>query len=307
MKIAEAENYEFLKIYDYISTKMIKTFIIVLLICGIFWGVIRQQNTMPPRLKLANKLNTAKIDNIEINSTAMSEKKFIPNENKQPKDAVSVEADHAIIQTNAILSHTSSINFTWNDRKLIPITADEHHSNNAQRKKLSFPDAVWKGRKFIITTTAEKHSEIAQRKTFSSPDAVNTKENTNESKQQSPSENQSDILTEPDKVHCPLVEKIQQTAQQINDAFLYEGTYRIVSYEPVFQDSDVNWLVGVRDIVAGSSDEAIYMAGMAIRETNHLKNEYAEMLDGPFTLFACYYGPGDIIALGIWDKVSVEE
>lgn len=145
---------------------MIKKFIIALLICGVFWGIIRQQNHMPARLKLANKLNTTKIDNKEIKSTAMSGKKFIPNENKQPKDAVSVEVDHAIIQTNAVISHTSSINFTWNDRKFIPITADEYHSNNAQRKKLSSSDAVWNGRKFIITTTAENHSEIAQRKHF---------------------------------------------------------------------------------------------------------------------------------------------
>ena len=286
---------------------MIKKFIIVLFIYGVFWGVIRQQNHMSARLELANKLNTTKKDNKEIKSTAMPGKTFISNENKQPKDAVSVEVDHAIIQTNAVISHTPNINFTWNDRKLIPITADQHHSNNAQKKKLSSPDAVWNGRKFIITTTAKNDPEIAQKKTLSSPDAVNdTKENTNESNQQSHSENHTDTSIEPDKVHCPLVEKIQQMAQQINEAFLYEDTYRIVSYEPVFQDSNLDWLVGATGIVAGSSDEAIYMAGIAISNTNHPKNEYAEVLDGPYTLFACYYGPGDIIALGIWDKVLIE-
>jgi hypothetical protein len=139
-----------------------------------------------------------------------------------------------------------------------------------------------------------------------------SKKNKNESKQQRPSENQGNTPVEPDKVRCPLVEKIQKTAQQINDSFLYEGTYRIVSYEPVFQDSDMSWLVGVRGIIAGSSDEAIYMAGIAISETNHHINEYAEMLDGqafslPAGVFACYYGSGDIIALGIRDKMPIEE
>lgn len=292
---------------------MKKKLIIILLLCGVFFAVIRQQNHMPARLKIANKSNPKKIDFKEIKLIAMSGKKFVPNEKKYHKAAVPFEVDNAIIQTNDSVPPAASINFTWNDdRKLIPIKADEHHSDDAQRKKLSSPDAVWNGRRFIVTTTAKTHSEIAQEKLLSSPDTVNdTKENSNESKPQNQSDNQNDTTIEPDKVRCPLIEKIQQSSQQINDAFLYEDTYRIVSYEPVFQDSDVNWLVGVRGIVAGSSDEAIYMAGIAVSETSHHINEYAEVLDGrPFslpTVFACYYGLGDIIALGIPDEVSVEE
>ncbi len=284
---------------------MIKKFIIISLICCFLWGVIRQQNHILPRLKLANQINTTKIDNKEI----------IPNENTQQKDAASVEVDHAIIQTNAVISPASSINSTLNDHKLISITTEELSSNNVQWNKLVSPDAMWNARKFIITTKAEKHAEISQSKTFSSSSAVNdTKENTNESKQQSQSETQNNDSSEPNKIRCPLVEKIQQTAQKNNEAFFSDGSYTVLTHDPAFQDSNLVWLVGVKGIVAGSSDEAIYMAGIATSNINLRKNEYAEKVDeskfntgGLFTFFVCNYGSGDIMAIGVWDKMFVDE
>lgn len=273
----------------------------VILICGILWGIIRQQNYIPPRLKLANKISTTKIDNKEINSTAISGKKFIPYENKQSKEVVSVEDDHTTIQTNAGISDTSSINSTLNDPKLNSITTEEHY--NVQRKKLISPDAAWNARKFIITTTAKNHYVIND-----------IQDNTNEAAQQKQSENESDTSIEPDRVHCPLVEKIQQTAQKANEAFLSHDTYTVLSHDPAFQESNLVWLVGVTGIVAGSSDEAIYMAGIAASKTNLRKTEYAEKLDesvfdsgGLFDFFVCYYGPGDIMAVGVWDKMFVDE
>lgn len=101
-----------------------------------------------------------------------------------------------------------------------------------------------------------------------------------------------------DKILCPSVEKIQQASQQINDAFLYDGTYRITTSAPVFEESNLSWLVGVNDIVAGSSDEAIEIAKATANKTNHKKNEYAEVLTGPINYYVCHYGPGDVGAIG---------
>jgi hypothetical protein len=279
--------------------KVINKFIMVILICDVLWGVIIQQNLIPLRLKLTNKISTTKIDNKEINSTAISGKKFILYENKQSKEAAPFEVEHVTIPTNASISNTSSINVTLNDRELTPMTTD---SNNTQSKNLSSPDAVWNARKFIITTTAKNYYAV---------DDIQA--NTNESKPQRQSENESNTSTEPDQVHCPLVEKVQQTAQKINEAFLTDGTYVIISHDPVFQDSNLDWLVGATGIVAGSSDEAIYMAGITTSKTNLRKNEYAAKVDKAFTsgglyaFFVCYYEPGNIMAVGVWDKMFVDE
>lgn len=107
-----------------------------------------------------------------------------------------------------------------------------------------------------------------------------------------------------DKIPCPSIEKIQQASQLINNAFLYDGTYRMVTSEPAFQESNLSWTVGVNDIVAGSSDEAIEIAKTTASKANHKKNEYAEVLIGPYlTAYTCKYGPGDVGAIGIdWDK-----
>lgn len=265
---------------------MIKKLIIVLLVCGVFWGLIRQPNLTTVISKVADKLNKTKINNIEIKPTIVSENKFIPDEIKQPTNVVIVESDHVIsddkiktnsildgnyskkngfhgdkiIQTNAAASFASSINVTWNDVKL-----------------------------FVITTS------------------VNHNDNTDRSKQQIQSGDQSSASIKTNKVRCPSVKKIQQAAQQINDAFLYDGTYRLMTYGPAFQDSNLTWLVGVRGIEAGSTDEAIYKAIIAASETNYHTVEYAEIIEGPFTLYFCSYGPGDIIAGGIRNEVLVEE
>lgn len=109
-----------------------------------------------------------------------------------------------------------------------------------------------------------------------------------------------------DKITCPSVEKVQQESQQINNPFLYDGTYRITSSAPVFKESDIYWIVGVTDIVADSSDEAIEIAKTTASNTNHKKNEYAEALSGPYlTLYMCNYGPGDVGAVAIdWNKTQ---
>lgn len=108
-----------------------------------------------------------------------------------------------------------------------------------------------------------------------------------------------------DKIPCPSIEKIQQASQQINNPFLYDGTYRITTSAPVFQESNLSWVVGVNDIVAGSSDEAIDIARTTASNANHKKHEYAEVLAGPcFNLYMCHYGPGDVSAVGIDRDIS---
>lgn len=179
-------------------------------------------------------------------------------------------------------------------KKFIPYV-NKQPKNAVSKEMFSSSDAAWSGREFIISTKI----------------TIEIKGNT--SKQQRQSENESDVSTEPDEVHCPLVEKIQKTAQQINQAFLSRGSYGITSLNPVFQDGNLDWLVGAVGIVAGSSDEAIYKAGIATSKTNIRKNEYAEKLDksvrshGLHAFFVCYYGPGDIIAIGVWNKMFIDK
>lgn len=265
--------------------------IIILLICGFIFRLLWKQNHIPTRLVASYKHKTIITNDNEIKTIALPINKFTSKNNKA-NETVSVQMDPVIIQNNA-----SQLR---NDQPLIPTTSVEYISNSTKSKKFLSSEAVWNGRRFIVTTDAKNHVKAEKIKIISPLNNTNT--NTNK----------SDTTIEPAKVRCPLVEKIQKAAQQINDSFFYEGTYRIVSYEPVFDDNDMSWLVGVRGIVAGSSDEAIYMANIAVSETNQHINEYAETLDGqPFslpTIFACYYGPGDIMALGIRDdEVPIEE
>ena len=266
---------------------MIKKLIIAVFVCGVLWGLIRQLNHMPDRSKLANQPNKEQINNTEIRSTAVPGKKFIPDEIRKPKNVVTAEAAHVIsdnqiktnpksdgniaaridihgdkiIQTDADTPLTANINFTWNGVKLIALTATAKHSDNAQNKKISLPEA-----------------------------ANNTKVNTDISKQESQSEDQSGTEVKTDKVRCPSVENIQLEAQKISEAILVNGIYAVMTSDPAFQDSDLTWLVDVKIIAADSSDEAIYKAIIAVSETNYHKIEYAEIMEGmevPVTLYFC--------------------
>src|SRR5579862_6653734 len=185
---------------------MSKKLILILLICYVFFGLVRQLNHTSAKSTLANKLNMAKINNKQIESISVSENKFIHDEVKQPKDAVDIQVDHVIsdeqmknnsvsdvnyldknevqedeiIQAKAAISHAFSRNFTLHYVNAIAFIAAGKHSTNAQMKKLFTPDAV---------------------------NDVN--ENTDISNRQNQSDNQNDTSMTTDKVHCPSVETIQ--------------------------------------------------------------------------------------------------
>ena len=273
-----------------------------LIICGAVWGAIRQQDHIIPRLKPENKINTTKIpstehpiDNAEIKWNVISGKKFIPYEYKKSKESAPVQVDDVTIQTNYDISDTSIKNYRLNNRELSHTITEE----NDQKKKFVSPNTMWNARKFIIISADKKHY------------AVNDiQDNKNESEQQ----NINDPTVKPDIVHCPSVEQIKQSAQTINEADFYHSTYGVYSHDPAFQESNLIWLVGVTGIVAGSSDEAIYLARINISNTNICKYEYTKKLDqsvfdtgGLFDIFVCYYGPSDIMAVGVTDKVLIDE
>ena len=106
------------------------------------------------------------------------------------------------------------------------------------------------------------------------------------------------VYAKNDKIPCPSVEKIQQVSQQIDDAFLYDGTYRIATSTPAFQESSLSWIVGVKDIMAGSSDKAIEIAKITASTINHKKTDYAEPLAAGVNIYICKYGPGDVGVAG---------
>lgn len=108
-----------------------------------------------------------------------------------------------------------------------------------------------------------------------------------------------------DKIRCPSINKIQQTAQQINSISKSNGYYSVFALLPVFQENGLLWFVIMDKISAQSYDEAIMLGKDAVQKTSARNQDYAEKGSwGALSGDICTYGIGEIYALGVHMNLS---
>jgi hypothetical protein len=99
-----------------------------------------------------------------------------------------------------------------------------------------------------------------------------------------------------DPVPCPSLTSIQQTFQNISSARRdATGKYEVSSRGPVFQENNLYWDVSVENVVAKSFYHAVKIGRETVQSASTQQNQNADQND---TLYICYYGPGEIQAVG---------
>lgn len=276
---------------------MIKKLVLALIISSTFWGLVRHMNYTPAKSQLVNKPNNTRIANDnEIES--VPEKNFIRHKLIRSRGVSTIANDLQInndeVIDNSTINDKDSKNNNVNDDEITQRNAAKSHDLVKNIKLYYLKISAFAGNKNLPDSAQSEKRD---------PTDVET----DISITQDESEIESETANHK-KIPCPPVEKIQQAAHLINDAFLYEGTYRITTSDIVFQENELKWVVGVRGIIADSSDEGIYLAQLAASQASYLKNEYAELLmgDESMAVYLCDYGPGDVGAAGLWLKVFVE-
>jgi len=98
-----------------------------------------------------------------------------------------------------------------------------------------------------------------------------------------------------DKILCPSIDIIQLSSKKIDAAQKIDNKYIVYTATSVYQTNNLWWFVGVGDIFAESSDEAIVKGKEITQKASILEDVYATKQGNEFI---CKYWPGYIQARG---------
>jgi hypothetical protein len=98
-----------------------------------------------------------------------------------------------------------------------------------------------------------------------------------------------------DTILCPSVDIIQLSSKKIDSAQKINNKYIAYTATSVYQINNLWWFVGVGDIFADSSNEAIVIGKEIAREVSTQENVYAIKQGSEYI---CKYWPGYIQARG---------
>lgn len=100
----------------------------------------------------------------------------------------------------------------------------------------------------------------------------------------------------PSPLPCPAINTIQQTAAKVDFAEKYKDSYIVITSKTAFVENNVTWYVGVKNIVADSTDLAIAKGKDRIQNVSFRNKNFADDIN--HTAYICTYGPGEIVAIG---------
>lgn len=103
------------------------------------------------------------------------------------------------------------------------------------------------------------------------------------------------IYAAQDNIPCASVSLIRTLSQQIDTALLIQNKYISYSSTPVFEANDLWWFIGIGDIVASSTADALRIGKTILSNTDVQLDRYATQNGNEFI---CNYGPGYIQARG---------
>jgi len=94
---------------------------------------------------------------------------------------------------------------------------------------------------------------------------------------------------------CPSVDIIQASSLRLDTAQIIKNKYITYTSTSVFQSDDLWWFVGVGDITADTSGEAIQTGKVILKKASIQIDVYATKVGSEYI---CNYGPGYIQARG---------
>ena len=97
------------------------------------------------------------------------------------------------------------------------------------------------------------------------------------------------------KILCAPVNRIQALAEKLDTAQKIGNNYIAYTATSVFQSNDLWWFLGVGDIFANSSNDAINIGKSFLSKATEQIDVYAKKVGDEYI---CNYGPGYIQARG---------
>lgn len=98
-----------------------------------------------------------------------------------------------------------------------------------------------------------------------------------------------------DKILCSSLNIIQQSSQKIDTAQKINNEYIVYTATSPYQTNNLWWFVGVGDVYAATSDEAVTKGKEIVQKASIQRDVYATKQGDEFI---CNYGPGYIQARG---------